>query len=133
MVKQKNQKGVKDMIKQNLLECNKIERSEDKVTARAGLIMFDGFMKAMKIGDIINKHMPVPGSNRGLKAWQYIRPLSLMQYGGDRKNRGLRAGFNKRDGVVRPEKVILEIFETVKVSKNKIQNKISRLAALEGF
>lgn len=90
MVKQKNQKGVKDMIKQNLLECNKIERSEEEVTARAGLIMFDGFMKAMKIGEVINKHMPVPGSNRGLKAWQYIRPLSLMQYGGGRHIADLR-------------------------------------------
>ncbi len=78
------------MIKQNLLECNKIERSKDKVTARAGLIMFDGFMKAMKIEEVINKHMPVPGSNRGLKAWQYIRPLSLMQYGGGRHIADLR-------------------------------------------
>lgn len=78
------------MIKQNLLECNQIERSADEVTARAGLIMFDGFMKAMKIEEIINKHMPVPGSNRGLKAWQYIRPLSLMQYGGGRHIADLR-------------------------------------------
>lgn len=70
------------MIKQNLLECNQLERSEDEVTARAGLIMFDGFMKAMRIEDIINRQMPVAGSNRGLKAWQYIRPLTLMQYGG---------------------------------------------------
>ena len=78
------------MIKQNLLECNQLERSADEVTARAGLIMFDGFMKAMKIEEIINKHMPVPGSNRGLKAWQYIRPLSLMQYGGGRHIADLR-------------------------------------------
>lgn len=90
MVKQKTKKGVKEMIKQNLLECNQIERSEDEVTAMAGLIMFDGFMKAMKIEDIINRHMPVPGSNRGLKAWQYIRPLTLMQYGGGRHIADLR-------------------------------------------
>jgi hypothetical protein len=90
MVKQKTKKGVKEMIKQNLLECNQIERAGDEVTARAGLIMFDGFMKAMKIEEIINKHMPEPGSNRGLKAWQYIRPLSLMQYGGGRHIADLR-------------------------------------------
>lgn len=41
------------MIKQNLLECNQLERSKDDVTARAGLIMFDGFMKAMKIEETI--------------------------------------------------------------------------------
>jgi hypothetical protein len=90
MVKQKTKKGVKEMIKQNLLQCNQLERSEDEVTARAGLIMFDGFMKAMKIEEVINKHMPVPGSNRGLRAWQYIRPLSLMQYGGGRHIADLR-------------------------------------------
>lgn len=78
------------MIKQNLLECNQLERSEDEVTARAGLILFDGFMKAMRIEEIINKHMPVPGSNRGLKAWEYIRPLSLVQYGGGRHIADLR-------------------------------------------
>ncbi len=90
MVKQKTKKGVKEMIKQNLLECNQIERSEDEVTARGGLIMFDGFMKAMKIDKIIDKHMPVSGSNRGHDAWQYIRPLSLMQYRGGRHIADLR-------------------------------------------
>ncbi len=33
------------MIRKKLLECNFIERAEDEVTATAGLIMFDGFMK----------------------------------------------------------------------------------------
>ncbi len=47
------------------------------------------------------------------------------------KKRGLRAGFKKRDVVVRLKKAILEIFETVKGNKNKIQNKISWLAALD--
>lgn len=78
------------MIKERLFEVNKIERSGDEVTARAGLIMFDGFMKAMRMEGIINKHMPEPGSNRGLKAWQYIRALSLMQYGGGRHIADLR-------------------------------------------
>ncbi len=42
------------MIKQKLIECNLIERAEDEVTARAELIMFNGFMKAMKIDKIID-------------------------------------------------------------------------------
>ncbi len=89
MVK-KTKKGVKEMKKENLLECNKIERSEDEVTARAGLIMFDGFMKAIKVEEIIDKHMPCPGSNRGHDTWEYIRALSLMQYGGGRHIADLR-------------------------------------------
>jgi hypothetical protein len=78
------------MIKQKLWECNLIERAEDEVTARAGLILFDGFMKAMKTDKIIDKYMPFPGSNRGHKAWEYIRPSSLMQYGGGRHIADLR-------------------------------------------
>lgn len=44
----------------------------------------------MKIDKIIDKYMPLPGSNRGHKAWEYIRPLSLMQYGGGRHIADLR-------------------------------------------
>lgn len=51
------------MVKQKLLEFKKLERTDDKVTPRAGpsvfnaqaeLILFDGFMKAMKIDKIVN-------------------------------------------------------------------------------
>jgi len=73
------------------MECNQLERSADEITARAGLMMFDGFMKAMRIEDIINPELfGIAGSNRGLKAWQYIRPLTLMQYGGGRHIADLR-------------------------------------------
>jgi len=47
-------------------------------------------MKAMKNEEIINTYKPVPGSKREMKAWQYIRPLSLMQYGGGRHIADLR-------------------------------------------
>ena len=75
------------MIKQNLLECNQLERSKDEVTARTGLIMFDGFIKAMNIEEIIKKHMPVPGSNRGLKSC-----LAIL------KENRLNADFHNRMG-----------------------------------
>ncbi len=42
------------MIKQKLFEFKKLERTDDKVTPRAELILFDGFMKAMKIDRIIS-------------------------------------------------------------------------------
>lgn len=78
------------MIKQKLFEFNFMERSDDGVTSRAGLIVFDGFLKAMKIDRIISKHMPVAGSNSGYDAWRYIEPLCLMQYGGGRHVADLR-------------------------------------------
>jgi hypothetical protein len=78
------------MIKQKLFKFNLMERSGDEVTARAGLIMFDGFIKAMKIEEFINKHMPAAGSNSGYDAWRYIESLCLMQYGGGRHIADLR-------------------------------------------
>lgn len=78
------------MTKQNLFECDKIERSKDEITPRAGLMLFDAFMKAIKVEDIINRHMPAPDSNRGFEAWVYIRALSLMLYGGGRHISDLR-------------------------------------------
>lgn len=78
------------MKRQSLFNFNIIERSDDEVTARAGLIMYDGFMKAMKIDKTIEKHMPFAGSNRGYSAWKYIRSLSLLQYGGGRHIADLR-------------------------------------------
>lgn len=55
-----------------------------------GLILFDGFMKAVKVDEMLKAHMPVSGSNRGHNAWEYIRPISLMQYGGGRHIADLR-------------------------------------------
>ena len=78
------------MIKQKLFDFNLMERTDDEVTSRAGLILFDGFMKAMKIDEIIKAHMPVAGSNRGRKPWEYMRALSLLQYGGGRHIADLR-------------------------------------------
>ncbi len=44
----------------------------------------------MKVEEIIGKYMPHPGSNRGHDGWEYIRALSLMQYGGGRHIGDLR-------------------------------------------
>ncbi len=87
------------MIKQRLVNFNKIERASSEVTPRAGLILFDGFMKAMKVDKMLGAHMPVPGSNRGHNAWEYIRPISLMQYGGGRHIADLRE--IREDGALR--------------------------------
>ncbi len=87
------------MIKQKLVNFNKIERASSEVTPRAGLILFDGFMKAMKVDQLVRTHMPAPGSNRGHNAWEYIRPISLMQYGGGRHIADLRE--IREDGALR--------------------------------
>ena len=57
--------------------------------------------------------MPVSGSNRGHEAWEYIRPLSLMQYGGGRHIADLRELTEEQmlRGLVRLETVFLIDFQ----------------------
>ena len=73
------------MVQQKLFSFNIIEKDHQEVSPRGGLILFDGFLKSLKVDEIIRRNMPLPGSNRGYGAWRYIEPLILMQYGGGRK------------------------------------------------
>jgi len=77
------------MIQQKLLPI-KFERSDDEVTSRSGLVLFDEFIKAFGLKRVLGRHMPLPGSNRGFKPWRYIEPLVLMLYGGGRHIEDLR-------------------------------------------
>lgn len=77
------------MIQQKLLPI-KFERSDDEVTSRSGLVLFDEFIKAFGLKGVLGRHMPLPGSNRGFKPWRYIEPLVLMLYGGGRHIEDLR-------------------------------------------
>ena len=69
------------MIRQSVLAF-KLERTEEKVTARSGLVLYSEFMKGIGLGAIVDRHMPRAGSGRGFKAISYIEPLSMMLYGG---------------------------------------------------
>ena len=77
------------MIQQELLPI-KFERSDDEVTARSGLVLFDEFIKVFGLKGMLARRMPLPGSNRGFEAWRYIEPLVLMLYGGGRHIEDLR-------------------------------------------
>ncbi|OGW37843.1 MAG: hypothetical protein A2Y97_04100 [Nitrospirae bacterium RBG_13_39_12] len=60
----------------------KLERTEEKVTARSGLALYAEFMKGMRLEELVDRHMPRAGSGRGFKAISYIEPHSMMLYGG---------------------------------------------------
>ncbi len=61
----------KDMIRQRVLPF-KLERTEEKVTARSGLVLYAEFMKGMKLEELVDRHMPRAGSGRGFKGISYI-------------------------------------------------------------
>ena len=56
------------MIKQTQLSF-KLGLTEDEITPRAGLSVYSEFLRGFGVKDLIDKHMPLPGSNRGYKAW----------------------------------------------------------------
>jgi len=60
----------------------KLERTEERVTARSGLVLYAEFMEAMGVEGLVDRHMPKPGSGRGFRAISYIKPLSMALYGG---------------------------------------------------
>ena len=69
------------MIRQTVLPF-KLERTEEGITARSGLVVYAEFMRAMGVDRLLDRHMPRPGSGRGFAARDYIKPLSMMLYGG---------------------------------------------------
>jgi hypothetical protein len=74
-------KGGKKMIRQTVMPF-KLERSEERVTARSGLVLYGEFMGAMGVDSLIEHHLPKPFSGRGFEPIRYIKSLSLMLYGG---------------------------------------------------
>lgn len=77
------------MIKQTQLKF-KLGITADEITPRAGLAVYTEFLRGFGVKELIDKHMPLPGSNRGYRAWNYIEPLMMMQYGGGRHIEDLR-------------------------------------------
>ena len=59
-----------------------LKRTEERITARSGLVLYAEFMKAMRVTDLVNEYLPKAGSGNSYKASEYIIPLSLMLYGG---------------------------------------------------
>ena len=47
------------MIRQTVMGF-KLERTEEKVTARSGLVLYAEFMEAMGVEGLVDQHMPKP-------------------------------------------------------------------------
>lgn len=69
------------MIQQTVMPF-KLKRTEERMTPRSGLVLYAEFMKAMGVDEMLSTHFPRPGSGRGYGASDYVKPLSLVLYGG---------------------------------------------------
>ena len=68
----------------------KLEITEEKLTAHAGLAVFGEFVHATAILREVDKMLKGPGSAVGYKPSQYVEPLMLMLQGGGRSLEDLR-------------------------------------------
>jgi hypothetical protein len=69
------------MVQQSVFPF-KLKMTEEKMTARSGLVFYAELMGAMGVDGLIARYMPQPGSGHSYHAASYIKSLSMMLYGG---------------------------------------------------
>lgn len=77
------------MIRQTVLGF-KIENTHEELTAHGGLALMAEYNHSMGLKELSDRHLPVPGSNRGYDASVFVDSLVLMLQGGGRCLEDLR-------------------------------------------
>jgi hypothetical protein len=77
------------MIRQTILPF-KVDLTNDLITSHAGLSLFAEFAIGCGFSNLIDKHVPGPGSGAGFRASEHVFPLVLMLNGGGRSLEDLR-------------------------------------------
>ena len=68
----------------------KIEKSDEPLIARAGLVLPYEMARALKLPQVIDRELPLPGSGHAYKPSQFVMPLIVMLHGGGKKLEDLR-------------------------------------------
>ena len=68
----------------------KLETTPDSITPHAGLALFGEFTHGLGLPDLIDSHMPLPGSGAGYRPSRFMMPLMLMLNGGGQSLEDLR-------------------------------------------
>ena len=68
----------------------KIEKSDEPLIARAGLVLPYEMARALKLPQVLDRELPPPGSGHGYKPSQFVMPLVFMLHGGGKKLEDLR-------------------------------------------
>ena len=77
------------MIAKNILGY-KLGTTRDELTPHAGLALFGEFAYGLGLHELVDEHLPKPGSNKGFKPSAYVYPLVLMLHGGGRSLEDIR-------------------------------------------
>ena len=71
-------------LQQTLLPI-KLEKSEERLTSLAGLIVVEELARAKGLWRRVDELFPKPGSGRGYRASAYVKPLVWMVQAGGRR------------------------------------------------
>lgn len=77
------------MIQQTIFPY-KLEITNEVLTGRSGLVLMAEFNHGIGLRDLVNQHLPEPGSNRGYAPSVFVGPLVLMLQGGGRALEDIR-------------------------------------------
>lgn len=104
----------------------KVEATEEKLTAHAGLALFGEFVQGLGFLRWLAQEMPKPGSGRGYPATAYVVPLVLMLTGGGRSLEDLR--------MLKGDKALLELLKQQTLpSTDALGDWLRRTGAGEGL
>lgn len=67
-----------------------IEPTDTALTVHGGLLLPCEMAQALKLGKVIDRELPGPGSGRGYKPSEFVIPMILMLHGGGKKLDDLR-------------------------------------------
>jgi len=68
----------------------RIERTDEPLIARGGLILPYECARALKLPAVIDRELPEPGSGHGYKPSEFVMPLVVMLHGGGKKLEDMR-------------------------------------------
>lgn len=63
----------------------RIERSDEPLVARGGLVLAYEMAKALRLPEVIDRELPAPGSGHGYRPSEFVMSLVLMLHGGGKK------------------------------------------------
>jgi len=87
------------MIQQTVFPF-KLEMTKEKLTAHGGLALMAEFNHGIGLRELVDRYLPVPGSNRGLNPSVIVDSVVLMLQGGGRSLEDLRELKNE-DGLMK--------------------------------
>ncbi len=68
-----------------------VESTDERLTPRAGEIVFGEYLKAIGMDKLCNTYLPQPRSNKGYEPFSFIQPLILMLHAGGRSLEDIRS------------------------------------------